>query len=35
MMATGEAIAHLNYLLYAGEVSIDTDENGARWYRSR
>lgn len=35
MMATGEAIAHLNYLLYEGEFSIDTDENGTRWYRSR
>lgn len=35
MMATGEAIAHLNYLLYEGEVSINTDKNGIRWYQSR
>ena len=35
MMATGEAIAHLNYLLYEGEVSINTDEVGVRWYRTR
>jgi hypothetical protein len=35
IMATGEAVAHLNYLLYGGEVSINTDDNGNRWYRSR
>jgi len=35
MMATGEAIAHLNYLLYEGDVGINTDENGTRWYQSR
>jgi glyoxylase-like metal-dependent hydrolase (beta-lactamase superfamily II) len=35
MMATGEAIAHLNYLLYEGEVSINTDKDGTRWYQSR
>ena len=35
MMATGEAIAHLNYLLYEGEVGINTDENGVRWYQTR
>ena len=35
MMATGEAIAHLNYLLYEGEVGINTDENGVRWYQAR
>ncbi|MDX2419096.1 MAG: MBL fold metallo-hydrolase [Xanthomonadales bacterium] len=35
MMATGEAIAHLNYLLYEGEVGINTDEQGARWYQTR
>jgi hypothetical protein len=35
MMATGEAIAHLNYLLYEGEVSIDTDDDGIRWYQRR
>jgi glyoxylase-like metal-dependent hydrolase (beta-lactamase superfamily II) len=35
MMATGEAVAHLNYLLYEGEVSINTDKNGNRWYQIR
>ena len=35
MMATGEAIAHLNYLFYAGELEINKEENGIRWYRSR
>lgn len=35
IMATGEAIAHLNYLLYEGEFNIDTDEQGVRWYQAR
>lgn len=35
MMATGEAIAHLNYLLYAGEAGINTDDSGVRWYQAR
>ncbi|HEY5775046.1 MAG TPA: MBL fold metallo-hydrolase [Xanthomonadales bacterium] len=35
MMATGEAIAHLNYLLYEGEVGINTDESGVCWYQTR
>ena len=35
IMATGEAIAHLNYLLYEGEFSIDTDKYGVRWYCAR
>jgi len=35
MMATGEAIAHLHYLLYEGELTVDKEENGVRWYRSR
>ncbi len=35
MMATGEAIAHLNYLFYAGELEISHEEAGVRWYRSR
>ena len=34
IMATGEAIAHLNYLWYQGELQIDTDENGIHWYSS-
>ena len=35
IMATGEAIAHLNYLWYEGELEIANVENGVRWYRSR
>ena len=35
MMATGEAIAHLSYLLYEGEVGITTDGSGVRWYTTR
>ena len=35
IMATGEAIAHLNYLFYEGELAVDKEENGVRWYRSR
>ena len=35
IMATGEAIAHLNYLFCEGEMEFDKDEKGTRWYRSR
>jgi glyoxylase-like metal-dependent hydrolase (beta-lactamase superfamily II) len=35
IMATGESIAHLNYLLNQDRVSVDTDEQGVRWYASR
>jgi len=35
IMATGEAIAHLNYLYYRGEMAVDREEDGVRWYRSR
>lgn len=35
IMATGEAIAHLNYLWYEGELELAKFENGVRWYRSR
>lgn len=31
-MATGEAIAHLNYLLETGEARRARDENGVDWY---
>jgi len=34
IMATGEAFAHLNYLFYEGEISIDTDDQGVRWYQT-
>lgn len=32
IMATGEAIAHLNYLWDRKELDIDCDENGVNWY---
>jgi glyoxylase-like metal-dependent hydrolase (beta-lactamase superfamily II) len=35
MMATGEAVAHLQYLAYAGEMDSETDANGMRWYQIR
>jgi len=34
MMATGEAIAHLHYLLFAGELETETDDAGVRWYQT-
>jgi glyoxylase-like metal-dependent hydrolase (beta-lactamase superfamily II) len=35
IMATGEAIAHLNYLCYEGDMEVDVDKDGVRWYQSR
>lgn len=32
IMATGESIAHLNYLLELGEITSQTDQAGTRWY---
>jgi glyoxylase-like metal-dependent hydrolase (beta-lactamase superfamily II) len=32
IMATGEAIAHLHYLVEQGRVAVETDEAGVRWY---
>ncbi len=34
IMATGEAIAHLNYLLYQGVMQVETDKDGVNWYQS-
>lgn len=34
MMATGEAIAHLHYLQFAGELEAETDAAGVCWYRT-
>lgn len=34
IMATGEAIAHLNYLLYKGVLAVDEGDDGVRWYRT-
>lgn len=33
MFATGEAIAHLNYLINEQLVAVETDKNGVNWYR--
>ena len=35
LMATGEAIAHLHYLLEQGEMDRDIDTKGVAWYRTR
>jgi glyoxylase-like metal-dependent hydrolase (beta-lactamase superfamily II) len=32
IMATGESIAHLNYLLEAGRMMVERDDNGVNWY---
>jgi len=34
IMATGEALAHLNYLIDKGEMQIVRNENGVHWYQS-
>lgn len=33
IMATGESIAHLNWLLARGRIRVDTDDDGVDWYR--
>jgi glyoxylase-like metal-dependent hydrolase (beta-lactamase superfamily II) len=33
IMATGESVAHLNYLLDAGEIVAEADANDVLWYR--
>lgn len=33
IMATGEAIAHLNYLLADGLLTAEVDDTGVRWYQ--
>lgn len=33
IMATGEAVAHLNWLLARGKLAVTTDDAGVRWYR--
>ncbi|MEM9404139.1 MAG: MBL fold metallo-hydrolase [Pseudomonadota bacterium] len=32
VMATGESLAHLNYLVYQGEIERTRDERGVDWY---
>lgn len=34
IMATGESLAHLNYLLHDGRIRVETDESGVNWYRA-
>jgi glyoxylase-like metal-dependent hydrolase (beta-lactamase superfamily II) len=34
IMATGEAVSHLNYLLESGEMTCSKDADGVNWYRS-
>jgi glyoxylase-like metal-dependent hydrolase (beta-lactamase superfamily II) len=33
-LATGESIAHLNYLMNRGRVSVEIDDAGVAWYRA-
>jgi glyoxylase-like metal-dependent hydrolase (beta-lactamase superfamily II) len=35
MFATGESIAHLNYLLDTGRMTVNADEDGVDWYQSQ
>jgi glyoxylase-like metal-dependent hydrolase (beta-lactamase superfamily II) len=34
IMATGESVAHLNYLMYQGRMAVEMDPDGVNWYRS-
>jgi hypothetical protein len=34
IMATGESVAHLNYLLHAGRITVAADDDGVKWYRA-
>jgi glyoxylase-like metal-dependent hydrolase (beta-lactamase superfamily II) len=33
-LATGEALAYLNYLLFRGDVMVEDDASGVAWYRA-
>jgi len=33
-LATGESLAHLNYLLHRGEATMSVDDAGVAWYRA-
>jgi hypothetical protein len=35
IMATGESIAHLNYLVDQERLTVERDGNGVDWYRAR
>lgn len=32
IMATGESLAHLNYLIFQGVVEVEADDDGVHWY---
>ena len=32
-MATGESVAHLNYLIADGQMTVEPDAHGVLWYR--
>ena len=32
-MATGESIAHLNYLIAEGQLAAEADADGVLWYQ--
>jgi glyoxylase-like metal-dependent hydrolase (beta-lactamase superfamily II) len=34
IMATGESVAHLNYLLHDSRLTVATDADGVKWYRA-
>jgi hypothetical protein len=34
IMATGESIAHLNYLLNEGSIGVESDQDGVNWYKT-
>lgn len=34
IMATGEALSHLHYLLYRGELTVAPDDEGVNWYKT-
>jgi glyoxylase-like metal-dependent hydrolase (beta-lactamase superfamily II) len=34
IMATGESVAHLNYLLHAGRITVAADDERVKWYRA-
>ena len=35
IMATGEALAHLNYLIAEGRLSMSQDDSGVNWYQRK
>jgi glyoxylase-like metal-dependent hydrolase (beta-lactamase superfamily II) len=34
-MATGESVAHLNYLIHRGEAEMEIGSDGCAWYRMK